>query len=86
MSLFAGSLIALGDDRSGRWRYDQFHWAAINVFMVISGDSWNEVMYDTVRATGDMWTVVYYVVVVCFGTFVILNIFVAILLSRMGSA
>merc|ERR1712154_752369 len=48
-------------------------------------DKNNEVMYDTVKATNDQYTVIYYVVVVCFGTFVILNLFVAILLSKMGS-
>ena len=73
MSLFGGKLVELGDARSGRWRFDNFPWAAyvpsccalntcttlclcvcacrVNVFMVISGDSWNEVMYDTVKAT-----------------------------------
>eukprot|EP01083_Nonionella_stella_P297578 1010454_1 len=85
MSLFGGKLIVLGDSRSGRWRFDNFYWSWINVFMVISGDSWNEVMYDTVKATNSQISVIYYVIVVCFGTFVILNLFVAILLSKMGS-
>ena len=59
MSLFGGTLIEYGDERSGRWRFDHFYWSWINVFMVISGDSWNEIMYDTglwVVGVFKMWT------------------------------
>ena len=59
MSLFGGALIEYGDERSGRWRFDHFYWSWINVFMVISGDSWNEIMYDTglcVVEVFKMWT------------------------------
>ena len=75
----------LGEERTGRWRFDTFYWSWINVFMVISGDSWNEIMYDTVKATGHQASVLFYVTIVTFGTYVILNLFVAILLSQMGS-
>ena len=45
--LFNGELMELGDGRTGRWRFDTYYWSWINVFMVVSGDSWNEIMYDT---------------------------------------
>lgn len=45
MSLFGGKLVSI--DANGRWRFDNFGWAFFLVFQLVSGDSWNEVMYDT---------------------------------------
>jgi len=72
------------DFPQGRWRFDDIYWTMITVFQVITADAWNQVMFDAKVATGWM-SVLYFLAVVIFGGFIVLNLFVAILLSRMGS-
>merc|ERR1719229_179109 len=71
-------------EADGRWRFDNIYWTMITVFQCITGDAWNAVMFDAVQVTSDI-AIVYFVAVVVFGGFIVLNLFVAILLSRMGS-
>merc|ERR1719397_1553093 len=72
------------DFPQGRWRFDDIYWTMITVFQVITADAWNQLMFDAKVATGWM-AVLYFLAVVIFGGFIVLNLFVAILLSRMGS-
>jgi len=69
---------------SGRWRFDYIHNSMITVFQCITGDAWNSVMIDTKEATDNVAVTIYFVALVVFGGFIVLNLFVAILLSRMG--
>jgi len=69
---------------SGRWRFDYIHNSMLTVFQCITGDSWNTVMFDTKEATYSNFVALYFIVVVVFGGFIVLNLFIAILLSRMG--
>jgi hypothetical protein len=73
------------DFPSGRWRFDYIHNSMITVFQCITGDAWNVVMIDTKEATDMIAVTIYFVALVVFGGFIVLNLFVAILLSRMGS-
>jgi len=68
----------------GRWRFDNIYWTMITVFQVITYDAWNQVMFDAKEATGSDIMVMYFVAIVVFGGFIVLNLFVAILLSRMS--
>ena len=89
MSLFGEAFnkyfIIDGNEANGRWKFDDFYWSMVTVFQVITGDAWNEVMYDTVIATNTQVTCIYFIIVIAFGTFLILNLFVAILLSNIDS-
>merc|ERR1719334_1921556 len=67
----------------GRWRFDDIYWTMITVFQVITYDAWNQVMFDAKAAT-DITGIIYFLAVEIFGGFIVLNLFVAILLSRMG--
>jgi len=89
ISLFSAAYYEYGDANpgsfpSGRWRFDDIHWSMLTVFQCITGDAWNAVMFDTKEATDSDWVSFYFVVVVVFGGFIVLNLFIAILLSRMG--
>merc|ERR1719193_2962890 len=69
----------------GRWRFDNIYWTMITIFQVITYDAWNQVMFDAKVATGGWVNILYFLAVEIFGGFIVLNLFVAILLSRMGS-
>jgi len=69
----------------GRWRFDNIYWTMITIFQVITYDAWNQVMFDAKVATGNWLNILYFLAVEIFGGFIVLNLFVAILLSRMGS-
>ncbi|CAK9063893.1 unnamed protein product [Durusdinium trenchii] len=63
-----------------RSHFDTFLWSFITIFQILTGENWNTVMYDGMRATG--WiSVFFFLMVVLFGNFVILNLFLAILMS-----
>ena len=51
------------------------------MFQVLSGEDWNAVMYECFRAVGPI-AVVFFIVLVVMGNFVMLNLFLAILLAK----
>ena len=59
--------------------FDSFGWAFVTIFQVLSGENWNVVMYDCIRATGP-GAVIFFLLLVIIGNFIILNLFLAILL------
>jgi len=63
-----------------RSHFDTFLWSFITIFQILTGENWNTVMYDGMRATGWLATL-FFLFVVLFGNFVILNLFLAILMS-----
>jgi len=64
-----------------RAHFDTFLWSFITIFQILTGENWNTVMYDGMRATGWVATL-FFLFVVLFGNFVILNLFLAILMSN----
>jgi hypothetical protein len=65
-----------------RSNYDSFLWAFVTTFQVMSGENWNAVMYDAIARTGVVWGVSYFVLCVCIGTYIILNLVLAILIDK----
>ena len=57
-----------------RANYDSFLWAFVTTFQVMSGENWNAVMYDAIEHTNTTVGVVYFVLCVCIGTYIILNL------------
>lgn len=49
-----------------------------------AGEDWNYVMYDGVRATS-MLSVMYFVITIVVGNYLVLNLFVAILLANFAA-
>ncbi|KAF4672946.1 hypothetical protein FOL47_011216 [Perkinsus chesapeaki] len=70
-----------GYDCVPRSHFDTFLWSLITVFQILTGENWNTVMYDAVLAVG--WGAVwFFIALVIFGQSVILNLFLAILMSK----
>lgn len=51
---------------------------------MLTGENWNEVMYNSVEVTNPS-AVIYFIIVVIIGTFIVLNLTLAILLSNFGA-
>nr|AEF59076.1 putative voltage-dependent cation channel [Monosiga brevicollis] len=62
-----------------RWNFEDFGHAFMVVFRVLCGE-WIELLWETMHAAG-YGAVVYYVIVLVVGNFVVLNLFLALLLS-----
>eukprot|EP00927_Polykrikos_kofoidii_P025416 TRINITY_DN22831_c0_g1_i1.p1 TRINITY_DN22831_c0_g1~~TRINITY_DN22831_c0_g1_i1.p1 ORF type:complete len:2622 (-),score=470.03 TRINITY_DN22831_c0_g1_i1:58-7023(-) len=68
-------------DCTPRAHFDTFLWSCITIFQILTGENWNTVMYDGMRAAG--WvSLSFFVLVIIFGQFVILNLFLAILMMN----
>lgn len=65
-----------------RQNFDNLYWAIITVFQIMVGDQWNEVMYMAIQSDGGSLAVMYFVGLVLFGNFIMLNLFLAILLGN----
>ena len=63
-----------------RTNFDSIADSMLTVFVVISGENWNDVWADTAAAVG-MWSAPYFVLLVVVGNYIVLNLFVAILLG-----
>ena len=80
-----------GDDWSSRYNFDDFGSALLAIFVVLSGENWNEIMFDSHRATWDYDTntgfrvpfaIIYFIVLFVVGNLLLFNLFIAILLSN----
>jgi hypothetical protein len=91
MQFFAGKLTFDEDgfyDPNGevaRANFDQIHWAAITVFEVLIGDNWNIVMFDCIKSVGVVSSI-YFISLILFGSIIMLNLFLAILLGNFDKA
>jgi len=52
----------------------------LTVFIVITGENWNEVMHNTCNKFGPFYSIYFISIVIC-GNFMLLNLFLAILLK-----
>ena len=91
MQFFAGKLTFNSKgyyDPNGevaRANFDTIYWAAITVFEVLIGDNWNQVMFDCVKAVGVLSSF-YFISLILFGSIIMLNLFLAILLGNFEKA
>ena len=63
-----------------RANFDSLYWSFVTVFQVLSGENWNLVMYDGMRATSPLMCI-YFVSLIVIGQYILFNVFVAILLD-----
>ena len=64
-----------------RNNFDSIVWATTTIFGVLSGENWNVNMYDAIRANPAAG-VLYFITLIVFGMFIVMNIFMAILLAN----
>lgn len=72
-------LAASGD--SPRANFDSFLMAFTTIFIVLTGEDWNNIMYEHVRGNGDVG-IFFFILLIIGGQIIILNLFLAILLEN----
>ena len=72
-----------GDDP--RHHFDNIFWAFVTVFQVLTGENWNEVLYNGIKGTSWASSVIYFTLLNIVGAYIILNLFMAILLGQFES-
>ena len=78
MQMFGG--IYAEEDYVPRWNFDSFDVALFTTFQVMTYDSWNSVMTDTVRV-GNSWSMAFFVVWILAGALVLMNLLLVIILE-----
>ncbi|CAD7948882.1 unnamed protein product, partial [Amoebophrya sp. A25] len=68
------------DDCRERLHFDNFIWAVTTILVMLTGEDWPSIMFSGMKAGGAIATG-YFLLVVAFGSFLVLNLFVAILMS-----
>ena len=85
MQIFGGKLDGLGDGGElPRLNFDSLQMAVIAVLSIITGEKWVDTMVAGMRAKGDA-AALYFITVVVVGTYVVVNLFIAILLVSFES-
>ena len=61
--------------------FDNFYFSIVTIFVVISGENWNDVYFTAYQAIG--WpATIYFLLLVIIGNYTMLNLFIAILLGN----
>lgn len=65
--------------------------ALLTVFQILTGEDWNEVMYNGIRSQGGIerggyWYSLYFIILVLFGNYTLLNVFLAIAVDNLANA
>jgi hypothetical protein len=87
MQFFAGALKFNADgepDSNGsspRYNFDNFYESFLSVFIILTGENWNEMMYNAMRATSPI-ACVYFIIVIVTGSVIMLQLLVAIMLNN----
>eukprot|EP00892_Ulva_mutabilis_P001295 jgi/Ulvmu1/11166/UM072_0002.1 len=70
-----------GHSNTARHNFDNIYSSIITIFQILTGENWNMVMYDGMRATNSAASL-YFLSIVIIGNYVVLNLFLAILLDK----
>ncbi|CDW88224.1 voltage-gated ion channel superfamily [Stylonychia lemnae] len=71
----------LENGKSPRINFDTFFEAFMTIFIVLTGENWDAIMYDFTRAKGPI-AIFFFVTFVVIGQLILLNLFLAILLKN----
>tara|TARA_B110000208_G_C11455975_1_gene316466 strand:- start:88 stop:498 length:411 start_codon:yes stop_codon:yes gene_type:complete len=58
----------------------------MTIVQIFTGEDWNAVLYDCIRSNQIIVASIYFVTIICLGSFVMLDFFLAILLSDFDDA
>uniref|UniRef100_A0A8C4QAP7 Voltage-dependent calcium channel alpha-1 subunit IQ domain-containing protein n=1 Tax=Eptatretus burgeri TaxID=7764 RepID=A0A8C4QAP7_EPTBU len=88
MQLFGGTFNF--DDETPFTNFDTFPSAILTVFQVLTGEDWNEIMYDGIKSQGGvgsgMLSSFYFIILTLFGNYTLLNVFLAIAVDNLANA
>ena len=65
-----------------RYNFDTLLNTLLSIFIVLIGDNWNEMMYGCMRCTNEITAAIYFIILLSFGQFVMLNLFLAIMIGN----
>ncbi|KAF8789752.1 Voltage-dependent calcium channel type D like protein [Argiope bruennichi] len=91
MQVFGGRFNYKPLEEKPRHNFDSFVQALLTVFQILTGEDWNEVMYDGIRAYGgvESWGVlacIYFIILFICGNYILLNVFLAIAVDNLADA
>ncbi|XP_025830104.1 voltage-dependent calcium channel type A subunit alpha-1 isoform X9 [Agrilus planipennis] len=85
MQLFGGQFNF--DSGTPPTNFNTFPIALLTVFQILTGEDWNEVMYQGIEAqNGGMIYSLYFIVLMLFGNYTLLNVFLAIAVDNLANA
>eukprot|EP01064_Diplonema_japonicum_P003343 TRINITY_DN1216_c1_g1_i2.p1 TRINITY_DN1216_c1_g1~~TRINITY_DN1216_c1_g1_i2.p1 ORF type:complete len:2604 (+),score=664.54 TRINITY_DN1216_c1_g1_i2:280-8091(+) len=79
-SVMGVQLFACKDD-NGRCGFENLGASTLTVFVVVTGESWAQIMKETVQRTGAA-AIAYFVTLFLLGNYILLNLFIAILIDN----
>ncbi|KAK7070822.1 hypothetical protein SK128_020836, partial [Halocaridina rubra] len=91
MQVFGGRFNFNPTEDKPRHNFDSFVQAMLTVFQILTGEDWNVVMYDGIRAYGGVATpgiiaCVYFIILFICGNYILLNVFLAIAVDNLADA
>ncbi|KAK6620728.1 hypothetical protein RUM43_011023 [Polyplax serrata] len=88
MQLFGGQFNF--DDGTPPTNFNTFPIALLTVFQILTGEDWNEVMYKGIESQGGhkkgMIYSLYFIILMLFGNYTLLNVFLAIAVDNLANA
>lgn len=90
MQVFGGKF-NFPDKEKPRHNFDTFYTSLLTVFQILTGEDWNEVMYDGINAYGGVSRIgilacVYFIILFICGNYILLNVFLAIAVDNLADA
>jgi voltage-gated sodium channel type XI alpha len=70
----------------GITNFDHVLWASLNVFQCITLEGWTEIMYYTQDSSDSIFPCIYFIVMIIFGAFILLNLILAVIVNRFNEA
>ncbi|XP_026668925.1 muscle calcium channel subunit alpha-1 isoform X5 [Ceratina calcarata] len=91
MQVFGGKFNFTDLQDKPRHNFDSFWQSLLTVFQILTGEDWNAVMYDGIRAYGGvssfgMLACFYFIILFICGNYILLNVFLAIAVDNLADA
>ncbi|XP_041459338.1 voltage-dependent L-type calcium channel subunit alpha-1D-like isoform X6 [Lytechinus variegatus] len=91
MQVFGGHFNFDSTQLKPRSNFDSFFQSLFTVFQILTGEDWNEVMYDGIQAYGGVKSIgflasTYFIILYICGNYILLNVFLAIAVDNLADA
>ncbi|XP_026733621.1 muscle calcium channel subunit alpha-1-like isoform X4 [Trichoplusia ni] len=91
MQVFGGKFNYDPVEEKDRHNFDCFWQALLTVFQILTGEDWNAVMYEGIKAYGGVGTLgilacIYFIILFICGNYILLNVFLAIAVDNLADA
>ncbi|XP_071054916.1 muscle calcium channel subunit alpha-1 [Onthophagus taurus] len=91
MQVFGGKFNFDKTSPKPRSNFDSFWQSLLTVFQILTGEDWNQVMYDGIQAFGGVQGLgalacIYFIILFICGNYILLNVFLAIAVDNLADA